>query len=373
METNDTKKDRNKEQFQDKKGLTQDAIDNSTDTHYKSNKRLFVFGSIILLIFASFLVVFKVVFNGSFNALADTPEKINLSTAFRNMAKTRPTEVKGSVTVNYNDNGKSVVDLGLTYSTVMDTKTGSSAGNGTITINNTSFPYSYIVADKDQYFNVSNLQNLKTSIKPSNIVYNKLSPGFNELSNSSGKWLVQKRLDPARPSIVSPYGCAVNTYPHLSSSDAQKLQAAFTNNSPIDVVKSSTQLLNGERVTETDLVPAYYKNVIKYSEFLNRLQEIDAVKTIDKCSQKIANTPALSKVLDAMRNENVKVSIFYNSKKVIKKITLETKGNKSKVKFSADFNYDQAVVKKANIKKPSNSQPSNKLIDILLESNRIVR
>jgi hypothetical protein len=78
-------------------------------------------------------------------------------------------------------------------------------------------------------------------------------------------------------------------------------------------------------------------------------------------------------VLDAMRNENVKVSIFYNSKKVIKKITLETKGNKSKVKFSADFNYDQAVVKKANIKKPSNSQPSNKLIDILLESNRIVR
>ena len=70
METNDTKKDRNKEQFQDKKGLTQDAIDNSTDTHSKSNKRLFVFGSIILLIFASFLVVFKVVFNGSFNALA---------------------------------------------------------------------------------------------------------------------------------------------------------------------------------------------------------------------------------------------------------------------------------------------------------------
>jgi hypothetical protein len=105
------------------------------------------------------------------------------------------------------------------------------------------------------------------------------------------------------------------------------------------VAKVSSATVGGETVTQSDIV-MNKPGVV--DQFVQKIDDLEVVRKIDACSRRIANTDTTPKVRDALLGNNIKISVFMNTDKVIKKISLSAGGKKSTVQLSAEFKYTAA-------------------------------
>lgn len=305
-------------------------------------KRRFLIFSVV------FGVIGVVVLAASF---ASTSQERNLVEGFRKFAKTRPTLITGSTTMTYN-NSPNLTNVGITYSTTLEPKTGNSAGKGVVTVNKTTFPYEYATISKDHYFKLGNTTLVKDVVRPTSPAYQYISTHQSTLDQVNNKWLVQPKQTTVNSLAGANYACTLNSNDiRLTATDAQKLQAAMLRNSPVKIQREVATKIGTEAVTESQVVMSSATSVDAFATVLSGL---DAVKKIDSCAQTVAHTKAVPKVRDAFKNNNVNVSVFMNSSKVIKRITVSTSGKKATLKLSADFKYVPQPV----IAKPAGAVPA---------------
>jgi hypothetical protein len=320
--------------------------------HHKQNKLQNLFNTPkkrFLMFSAIFGVMGVIALAVSFAA---TSHERDLVLGFRNFAKNRPTVVSGNGTMTYNDS-PSLANAGVSFNTTLDHKTGNSAGKGQVRINKTVFPYEYVTFNKNHYFKLGNTPAARNVVKPGSPVYPYFASRFAVLDQVNNQWLVKGKQNGGPNTAAGPnYGCTLNADDvRLTAADARNLQAALLKNSPFKVQKVTNTTLAGEAVTESALVMS---NAKKVDAFAARVSELEAVRKIDACAQKVANTKATPKVRDAFKSNNLKVSIFMNNNKVIKKIVLNTSGKKSTLQLNADFKYTPQPA----IARPANAAPA---------------
>lgn len=308
---------------------------NKADDGRKYRKLAIVAGCVMAV--GCLIIGGRVFANRWINVYAETSAKANLITGFKNMAKRKPTVITGNMKLDYKDSFITTT-ADLSFKNSFDSTTGNPSGSGQLLINGAPFAYNYINIHKDTYFKLDNLNNLKKVVKQSNPLYGYYNSKSKVLNKYSNKWLVASSSSNQTNSNQTggKYSCVLSTYPYFDSSNAQQLQRLVSTDFPFKILKSSSTVINKEKLTKIDLVANSPSAVNSFSDKLNNLS---TVQKLNSCSQSIANTSLLQKTTDAFNNNSVKASVYITKDKEIRRIDITTAGNKTTTSISTTFDY----------------------------------
>ncbi len=298
-----------------------------------------------------FVVLFAAVGAAAlFVTLAATEPERDLVKGLQNLSRQKPTLINGSSKLKYNRN-PNLKSAELRYSIHLDPSKGNSAGNGRLSLDATNFPYDFAYIDRNVYFKLSNTDKLSNEIPATSPLYPYFSTRFGALSNVNSQWLMQTEGG-KKGSPASKYGCIVNTPLYLDGNDASRLRSSFLRNPPIKVKKTAKDKIGEEEVKRYELVLSNQKSI---DEFARQIESMQIVQRINDCAQKVSSSNVLAKIKGASGKNNLKLLVYMNKSKTIKKVTVQSANAKGSIDINVFFEYGLP----SGISKPNNAKPAD--------------
>ncbi len=283
-------------------------------------------------------------------SFAATPEG-ELYTAFRNFSHNKPTSVTGNASVTYNAS-PNLQSISADYTVKLNQLGGNSSANGNLTINNTAFPFEFRYIDKTTYLKLSNTPALSSVIPKSSQLHSYFSPRYDALNAINGQWIAQPATPAGGTNANSKYSCITKSPWYIDGGDSQSLSSAFLSSTPLQIQKSSKTSLNGETVTKDVIIPSGPKVV---NSFIDKISALHVMQNINNCSQQVTNANALQKGRDAAQANNIKITLYVDASKVVKRVEIIVLNKKSSTTITANFGYDTP----AKVAKPADAKSAS--------------